>query len=161
MSVSGDILASYLAPRRVVGRLLAQGPREDRALAMLMAGLGIAFLAQWPALMRQAAADPSVPLDARIGGALMGLVFLAPLGAYALAGLVRLAARLVGGRGSWFGARLALFWALLAASPLMLLQALAGVVLGPMAQAALAWAVAAVFLWVWIGGVMAAEGGGR
>lgn len=159
MSVSGDIWQSYAAPARVVRRMLAAGPREDRALAILMTALAIIFLAQWPAQMRAARLDPSVPLDARIGGALMGLIFLAPLIAYALAGLTRLVARLFGGRGSWFGARLALFWALLAASPVMLLQGLVTALSGPgPAVTALAWAVLALFLWLWIGGLRAAEG---
>lgn len=159
MSVSADIIRSYAAPARVVRRLLAMGQREDRALAMLMAALGIIFLAQWPALMRQARTDPSVPFDARIGGALMALVFFAPLIAYGLAALARLVARLCGGRGSWFSARLALFWSLLAASPLMLAQGLANAILGPgAAMTALAWAVLAAFLWLWIGAIRAAEG---
>lgn len=160
MSVSADIVRSYVKPGQVMRRHLALGQREDRALAMLMAALGLMFLAQWPGLMRAAKTDPSVPLDARIGGALMALVFLAPLLAYGIAGLSRLVARLFGGRGTWFGARLALFWALLAASPLMLLQALVGGLLGPgRADTAVAWAVLAVFLWVWIGGFRVSERG--
>lgn len=159
MSVSGDILASYLAPARVVRRRLDEGPREDRALAILMVALGIIFLGEWPELMRAAKADPSVPLDARIGGALMAMVFLAPLIAYAIAALTRVTAQAMGGRGSWYGARLALFWSLLAASPLMLLQGLASGIVGPgAAETGLAWAVLAVFLWLWIGGLRAAEG---
>jgi hypothetical protein len=160
MSVSADIVRSYVRPGQVMRRHLAMGRREDRALAMLMVALGLIFLAEWPGLMRAANADPSVPFDARIGGALMAMVFVAPLMAYAIAGLSRLIARLFGGKGSWFGARLALFWALLAASPLMLLQGIAGGLLGPgRAETVMSWLVLAVFLWVWIGGFRVSERG--
>ena len=36
MSVITDIAATYRGPRRVVRRIIAAGPREDRALAILM-----------------------------------------------------------------------------------------------------------------------------
>ena len=41
---------------------------------------------------------------------------------YLVAGLSHLIARLVGGRGDWYRARMALFWSLLASTPLILLN---------------------------------------
>lgn len=158
MSVTGDILQSYRRPARVMRRLLSMGVREDRALAMLMVALGLMFLAEWPRLLRESSADPSVPFDARIGAALMGLVFVVPLLAYSLAAVTRLAAMIFGGGGTWYGARLALFWALLAVSPLVLLQGmLTGLIgTGPVVTAT-GVVVFAVFLWIWLGALRASE----
>lgn len=160
MSVSTDILESYTAPGRVMARKLAQGPREDRALATLMGALGIIFVGQWPGLIRAGRLDPSIPVDARIGGALMALMFLMPLIAYGLAALIRIVARAFGGKGSWFSARLALFWSMLAVSPLMLIQ---GLVLGLMGPGPLLsvvqGVVLAAFLWLWINAMRVAEKG--
>ncbi len=131
MTVLGEILSFWRRPRVAIRARLAEGPREDRALAVLMGACGLIFLAQWPVLARAAQVDPSIPLQARLGGALMALVFLLPLIAYALAALSHLAARALGGQGSFFGARLALFWALLASVPLFLASGLVLGVLGP------------------------------
>ena len=162
MSITADIAESYRAPGRVVARKLAAGAREERVLAMLMGACALIFVAQWPALARAAHLDPSIPLDARIGGALMGVLFLWPLIAYAIAALSHLAARGLGGGGSWYGARLALFWALLAVSPLMLLQGLVAGLVGPgVVQSAVGLVVLAGFGWLWLGGLAAAEGLGR
>ena len=80
---------------------------------------------------------------------------------YLLAALGHLAARLFGGRGSFFGARIALFWALLAVTPLMLLQGLVAAFIGPGAGlTAIGLLVFAVFLWFWFSGLAAAEFGG-
>lgn len=127
MGVMGDIVAFWRAPRATFRARRAEGVREDRAFAALVAASGLAFVAQWPGLARAAHLDPAVPLDARLGGALMGSIFLLPLCAYGVAALSHLAARMLGGRGDGYGARLALFWAFLSASPLMLMGgALAG-----------------------------------
>jgi hypothetical protein len=129
--ITRDIARTYRAPRQVLREKLAAGPREERALATLMGACFLVFVSQWPALSRQAWLDPEVPLDARLGGALMGWLFIAPMAAYVMAAATHVAARLIGGRGSWFGARLALFWALLAASPLWLLNGLVAGFIGP------------------------------
>jgi hypothetical protein len=161
MSVTSDIVESYAAPGRVVRRKLENGPREDRALATLMGALGLSFVAEWPGLMHAAATDPSVPLDARIGGALMGLMFLAPLIAYGLAALLRLGARAAGLPVDWFSARLVLFWAMLVTSPLMLILGLAAGFAGPGFANLGGFVVLAVFLWVLGGGFRAAVQTGR
>ena len=54
-----------------------------------------------------------------------------PLMAYGLAGLSHLVARAFGGRGSWYSARLALFWTLLATTPAWLLHGLVAGFIGP------------------------------
>lgn len=160
MTVSMDILRTYRAPRAVFREKLARGTREDRALATLIGACALIFVAQWPALSRQAYLDPSVPFDARMGGALMGWLFIAPLAAYVIAAASHLVARLAGGRGTWFGARLALFWALLAASPLWLLNGLvAGFVGAGAALDAVGLLAVAAFLVFWGAGLWESERG--
>lgn len=150
MSVTGDILRSWRAPRAVMRGLLAAGPREDRSLAFLMLACLLLFLAQWPRLAREAALAPEVPLEARLGGALMATLFLLPLIAYGIAGLSRILLQLAGWRVAWAAARLALFWAMLATGPLALLHGIAAVVLPPGPALTLAGiAVAAAFLLIW------------
>ncbi|MCE6951064.1 YIP1 family protein [Cereibacter sphaeroides] len=130
MAVTTDIVESYRHPRAVIRRYLDAGENEPRALAILMGACLLIFVSQWPMLARAAYLDPTQPLEARMSGALMGTVFLLPPICYALAAISHLVARLFGGRGSYFGARLALFLALLATSPLMLLNGLVGGFIG-------------------------------
>lgn len=159
MPVTRDIIASYRRPGHVMRRLLAMGEREDRALAILVAGCLVMFIAQWPRLAREAHLSEQA-LNPLLGGALMAWLFIAPLLFYALALLSHWVARAVGGRGNAFGARMALFWALLAASPLILLHGLVAGFIGPgpglQAIGAL-WLAA--FVLIWILGLHAAEWG--
>lgn len=138
-------------------RLLAMGQREDRALIILMVACVIVFVAQMPRLARESHMSGQ-DLDMLMGGALLGWLFLAPLFFYALAGLSHMIARLLGGQGDWYGARLALFWALLASTPLLLLHGLvAGFIgQGPQLQVVgVIWLV--LFVWFWMAGLRQAE----
>lgn len=130
MAVSTEIVRSWRGPRAAVRRQLDAGVGEARALAYVMAACGLIFVAQLPRLSREAHLNPDVPLEALVAGALQGIVFILPLLLYGLAALSHLVARAFGGRGSWFGARLALFWSLLATVPLFLLHGLVAGFLG-------------------------------
>ncbi len=90
MAVTTDILRAWGQPRGLIREKLAAGLREDRALATVMGAGLLLFVAQWPRLAREAHLDPSVPLDARMGGALLALLFMLPLALYALAALSHL-----------------------------------------------------------------------
>lgn len=161
MAVTTDIAAMYRRPRTVFRRLISTGPREDRALMFLMLACGIIFVAQWPRLARAAHLEPGVPLQALLGGALMAWMFLAPLILYALAAASRVVAGLLGGQGTWYGARLALFWSLLAAAPLWLLTGMVAGFLGPGPALSLTGAVAlATFLLFWGIGLVETEKAG-
>jgi Yip1 domain len=160
MTVTGDILGTWRRPRDILRGKLAAGVRDDRALATLMAACGLIFIAQWPALSRAATLDPSVPLEARMSGALLATVFILPPALYAVAAVSHLIARVLGGKGSHFGARLALFWALLCTAPLMLLNGLVVGFLGQGVQAtAVGLLVLAAFLWLWLTLLSEAERG--
>ena len=157
MPVTTDITATYVRPARVMQRLLAMGQREDRALIFVMAACVIVFIAQMPRLSREAHLTGQ-DLNMLLGGALLGWLFLAPLFFYALAGVSHMIARIFGGKGDWYGARLALFWALLASTPMVLLHGLvAGFIgKGPQLQAVgLVWML--LFLWFWMSGLRQAE----
>jgi hypothetical protein len=158
MPVSTDILESYVRPRQVFRRKLEGGTHEGRALATLIGACLLIFVAQWPGLARAAHVDPAIPLDARMGGALLGTLFLLPPIAYAVAALSHLVARAFGGTGSFFSARLALFWSLLAVSPLMLLQGLVRGFIGPgPALTVVGLAVLATFLMFWVTSLFESE----
>jgi len=157
MAVTTDILASYRGPGRVVARLLAAGQREDRALAILMAGCVLVFVAQLPRLAREAHLAGQ-ELNPILGGSLLAWVIIAPLLFYILAAFSHVIARVFGGRGGWYGARLALFWALLASTPVLLLHGLVSGLIGPGSgrdAVGLIWL--AVFLWFWLSGLWQAE----
>ena len=163
MSLTADILRSYRAPRRVLRSQLAAGKREDRALIYLMVACVLIFIAQWPGLARAAEADPSVPFEARMGGALMAVLFVLPVLAYAMSLLLWLLLRAFGPISS-YGTRLALFWAFLAVSPLMLLQAALNSALGPAGAVAVqifGLGVLAAFLVILVAGLRAALEDGR
>ncbi|MDF1801345.1 YIP1 family protein [Thalassovita sp.] len=160
MAVTRDIVATYRGPGRVVARLLDMGHREDRALAILMAGCAVVFIAQWPRLARQAHLEPEIELNMLLGASLLAWVMIAPLMLYALAFISHLMARLLRGHGTGYGARIALFWALLASSPLILLQGMVAGFIGPgpaLSLVGFIWLV--IFSWFWLSGLKQAEWG--
>lgn len=157
MPLTSDITATYRGPRRTMRRILGRGTREDRALACLMAGCVLAFVSQWPVLARQAHLTDA-PLPPMLGGALMGWIFIAPLFFYALAAVSRIIARLLGGQGDWFGARMALFWAWLAAAPVLLLYGLVRGFIGDgPAQLVTGALWCLLFVWFWLSSLIEAE----
>ena len=157
MAVTRNIRATYTGPGRVVSGMLAAGPREDRALAYLMAGCLVVFIAQLPRLAREAHLTGG-DLNMMMGGALMGWVLIAPLALYLIAGVTFAIAKVFRGRGTAFGARLALFWALLAASPLMLLNGLVAGFIGPgLELQVVGFFWLAFFVWFWLAGLIATQ----
>ena len=154
------MVRTYRAPRRVLSTKLAAGEREDRAFATLFGACLLIFISRWPVAARQSFYDDTVPFEALVGGQMMALIFIFPLIAYVLAALSHVVARIFGGKGTWFGARLALFWALLAASPLWLLYGLTEGFIGPGPAHDLTGVLAlGAFLVFWISGLWEAETG--
>lgn len=159
MALTTDIVASYRRPGAVVRRRSAGRPREDRALITLMLACALIFLAQWPRLSREAFLGGE-QIEALLAGAIFGWLFIVPLFMYGLAAVTHLAARLMGGQGTWYGARVALFWALLAASPLWLLWGLvAGFIGAGPALNVTGIAALGAFLAIWLLGLRAVEKG--
>jgi hypothetical protein len=124
MALTSDIVESWRRPRAVVRRLQGAGRSEPFVFTFLFVFLLLAFTALAPYLSRQAALHPEVPLLARLFAAALGMLALIPL-FYLLAALGHLVARLMGGTGSFYDGRLALFWALTCTTPAMLIYGLA------------------------------------
>jgi hypothetical protein len=140
---------------------MAAGQREDRALIFLMIGCGFVFLSTIPRVVRLNELGEPGDYGAQIGAAVLAWLFVVPLALYVFAAFVRLIARVFGGKGTGYSARLSLFWALLAASPLWLIWGLlAGylgqAVAGVQAFGALAFAV---FVYIWVMGIIETEFG--
>lgn len=157
MPVTADIAASYRRPRTVVRDQLARGASEPRALAILMGACVVLFIAQWPGLARQAHLQ-QVDLQPMMMGTLFAMVAVLPLLLYALAALTQLGARIIRRPVGGYGARFALFWALLAASPVFLLAGLVEGFIGPGPSLSLVEFLAlTVFAFFWISGLRAAR----
>lgn len=162
MPVTTDIVATYRGPRQVVRRLLDMGSREDRALILGITACVLIFVAQAPWQARVAHFDPSVPVQARLYWSSFFWVLIMPLFLYVLAFLSHLVARALGGTGTGYGARLALFWALLAVTPISLLAGMVAGFIGPgrgLQGVGLIWC--GVFLWFWLSGLREAEWSSR
>lgn len=149
MTVSTDLVATWARPRAILRQHLARGRSEAFAFALLLVFLILAFIGQWPAAAREAFLAQESSAAPRILARAMAVLATIPLW-YGLAALSRVVARMMGGHGTWFGARIALFWALACSGPLMLLQGLVSGMIGPgPALSAVTLVVGAAFLWLW------------
>ena len=157
MAVTFDIIESHIRPRRVMARLLGIGKREDRIFAMLLGGCLVLFMSQWPYRSRQSHLSGQTLTD-YIQHDALALIFILPLLAYGFAGLLRLVSRVFGAKADYYTARLAFFWALLAASPTVILS---GLVKGFMGLGLANSVVGAlwffIFLWILINCLIEAE----
>ncbi|HMQ41926.1 MAG TPA: hypothetical protein PKC09_11705 [Paracoccus sp. (in: a-proteobacteria)] len=148
------ILASWRRPGEVVRGL--RPISEGALLAILMAAMLIFWIAQAPGHARAAVENPDVPLGGRMAGAAMAVIFIMPLIAYAVAALADLALRLAGWRIAPADGRLALFWALLAVAPAVLLTGLVAGLVGPGAGLNITGALSGLgFLFIWGAGLRA------
>ena len=150
MPVTTDIVATYRRPRTVMRQLLATPESEGRALAIVMSACLVVFIAQWPRLARVAHLNDQ-EINPLLGGALMAWVFIMPLVLYALAFLSFVVLRIFSARASGYRCRMALFWAVLAVSPLFLLNGLVAGFIGAGAGLQLVGLVTLlVFMWFWL-----------
>jgi len=129
MSVTNDMIAAYRRPSKIMERQLNSGAGEDRALIYLMATCVVVFISNLPVLSRTSHLD-QVDMGPLLGASVLAWLFVAPLLFYILATVFRMILRVLGCKASWFEVRLALFWAMLASTPLILLNGLTGGMLG-------------------------------
>lgn len=149
MTVTTDLFATWRRPRAVLRQHLARGQSEPFAFSLLLVFLALAFVAQWPVAAREAHYAGEASALPRILPRAMAVLATIPVW-YGLAALSRLVARALGGQGTWYGARIALFWALASIGPLMLLQGLVSGMIGPgPALTATTLVIGAAFLWLW------------
>ena len=168
-SLVGQVFATYRDPRGVMRQQRDRGTGEDRVLFFVMAAGLLIFIARLPGLTRQAGTlgSGSDEIGGIIGSWFLISVIVFALLWYGVAALARLASRLSGGTGTGLGARHALFWATLAATPMLLvagsLEAL-GMVSGQalLVQAGvwlgLSGLGGVVLLWLWAGCLAEVEG---
>ncbi len=150
MAVTSDIVDSWRSPRATFRRHLARGVSEPFAFTLLLVFLGLAFIGQWPQASRDAFLAQEPTAAPRLLARGLAVLATIPLW-YGLAAASRFVARLMGGQGTGYRARLALFWALATVGPLMLLQGLVAGMIGPgSALVAVNIAVGLAFLWLWI-----------
>lgn len=149
MTVTTDLVATWTRPRAVLRQHLARGRSEPFAFALLLVFLILAFVGQWPGAAREAFLADEPSAAPRILARALAVLATIPLW-YALAALSRLVARAMGGQGTWYSARIALFWALATVGPLMLLQGLVSGMIGQgPALTAVTLVVGVAFLWLW------------
>ena len=161
MAFASDIVESWRRPATVVRRHLNRGQSEPFAFTLLLAFLIVAFIAQWPEVARATAPTPEVPMAPHLLGRAMALLATIPLW-YGLAALGHLGARALQGHGSWYGARVALFWALDTVTPLVLLAGLVAGLIGPGRQlTAVGLATFAAFIGFWLLNLRESERGQR
>ncbi|GLK65843.1 MULTISPECIES: hypothetical protein [Paracoccus] len=152
------ILQSWWAPGRVVASL--RGMPDRVLIVVLMTAMLIFLIAQAPGHARAAQLQPDVPLGARMGGALLAVMFIMPLVAYGVAALVAALSRLTPWPVAPQDSRLALFWALLAVAPAMLLAGLTAGLVGPGRALTLTQSLAGLgFLCIWGAGLRSLAGG--
>lgn len=123
MGLITDMAQSYRTPRQVFRHRLGQGENEGGALITLMIACALIFVAQWPRLSREAF-ETGQELQMLMGATLLGWLFIMPLVLYTLAGIVGFILRILGRPVTGYGARMALFWGLLCATPLWMLWGL-------------------------------------
>jgi len=147
MAVTTDIVRTWRGPGAVMKDLLAQGQREDRAVAYVMIACLIIFISYLPQVQYNVInGDGDFQRDASY--AFLMWIMVMPLFLYGLAAVLHLIAKLFKGQGTHYSARLALFWSLLASTPALLLYGLVRGLIGPGIQANIVGAIWAFgFLW--------------
>lgn len=155
MSVTNDMIAAYRRPGRVMDRQMNSGAGEERALIFLMASCVVVFISNMPVISRTAHLE-QIEMGPLLGASVLAWLFVAPLVFYVLAAVLRVVLRALGCKASWFHVRLALFWTMLAGTPLILLNGLTGGLIGSGIEQNIVGAVwFASFLWILFGSLRA------
>lgn len=155
MAVSSDMMRTWRQPRVVMRELLSQGQREDRAIAYVMIACLIMYVARWPYLQRAEqfelfGPDGASDFQMNAGIAFFSMVIVWPLALYGVAAITHLIAKIFRGKGTHYAARLALFWTLLATTPMALLHGLTVGLIGEgpaVTLVAAVWVLAFVVIW--------------
>ncbi|MDE2788936.1 MAG: YIP1 family protein [Paracoccaceae bacterium] len=149
-SLTWEILGSYRHPRQNFDRQLDRHVGEERILFYGILACFLTFVARLPVIAQANTGPDAPPLEAVIAGQFAVSLLMAPLLLYALAAVSHLLARSVGGAGGWRESRLALFWAVLASTPMVLVAGIVAVVANRYLSTAFLTLVAALFIAYWI-----------
>lgn len=144
MSIALDIVRTYRAPQDVhMRQMRAGGSSEGRALAILMGACFLLFVAALPFLSREAHFDPEKTFQDLMAAAFFAWLLMMPLVVYLFSLIVALVMKALNIKAPAHHVRMAIFWALLASSPVWMFSGLAAGFTGESMGAAIA-AVAAV-----------------
>ena len=149
-SLTSEILTAYRYPRLSFERQLAKNFGDDRILFYGILACFLAFVARMPSLFHESMSAGSPPVYAVVSIHFAVSLLTAPLLLYFIAAVSHVVARAFGGRGNWRGARLALFWTVLALSPLVLVAGIVGVAAHPWFSGALLVLITILFISYWI-----------
>lgn len=153
MSVTNDMIASYRRPGAVMRRHMASGAGEERALIFVVASCFIFFVANLPVLSRVSHLT-NTDMAPQLGISIFAWLFVWPLAFYVIAALSSVVLGLFGCKSSWFHTRLAIFWSLLATTPLVLLNGLTGGLVGPGIEQNIVGAIwLGAFFWIAAGSI--------
>ena len=123
MSIVTNICRTYYKPIKTYSKLFKSGASEKKNLAYLVCGCVLSFIAEWPAQSRQAFTNQQ-PVDELMGAILLSNLFLLPLIFYLLSIIIHLFTKIFRSRILGTELRLIIFWAYLAAAPILLLVGL-------------------------------------
>ncbi|MEP1765968.1 MAG: YIP1 family protein [Sulfitobacter sp.] len=159
MALTQDILATYKGPGRVVSRFLAQGRNEVRVLLFVLIAGALMFIAASPYQARAAELSEDVPFLARMYWSAFFYIMIMPMLLYAFAMIILGVAKIARRQVTGYEIRFTLVWALLAASPVMLIMGLVAGFVGPsVALQLIGFVWIAVFGWFWSAGLLSADG---
>ena len=120
MSVVINISKTYRKPIQTYSRLFELGASEKQNLAFLIGGCVISFVSQWPVQARHAFANQQ-SIDELMGAILLSNLFLLPLIFYFISMVMYIFAKGLGSNILGVELRMIIFWAYLAATPILLL----------------------------------------
>lgn len=160
-----SILAGYPDFRASARARLAARPRDAELLMLAFLVSGVGFVTGLPGAAQTAAGiDQPDALIGVLAGRAFAALFLVPLFLFALSGVLHLGARLFGGAGDFYAARVAVIWAVVLALPLVVLNGLASAMMlyvsGPAVQVSagiISLLSSGAFLWILAGCLAAAE----
>jgi len=159
VALTQDILATYKVPGRVVSRFLAQGRNEVRVLLFVLIAGALMFIATSPYQARAAELSDEVPFMARMYWSAFFYIMIMPMLFYAFAGIIYGVAKIARRQVTGYEIRFTLVWALLGASPVMLILGLVAGFIGPSPVLQLVGFIwIAVFGWFWVVGLLTADG---
>lgn len=150
MSLVGEIVSAYRAPKQLMKVQLAKSG-EERILLLALLFCFLTFIARLPELaFITGSLQSTVPFSARVVAMFVSSVLMAPLMMYLVAAISHFVLRLFGARGTWREARLALMWAALVSVPLVLISGALKVLAPGLLFSVATLATGVVFLWQWV-----------
>ena len=154
------VIAAWPNFRQSIAKQLDAPKSEARLLAYVYIASFLGFVASIPEVAALASRTEATLVQLMFGR-LFSALFFAPLFFYMLAGSSHFLLKLFGGKGSYYDARLALFWALLVATPLLLVLSVLRAFLPPLASVDLPMVISTIgfvgFAWIWANCLAEAE----